>query len=348
LRELVDWDEREAELVSLLDKLSQSSQSDWDCVVPVSGGKDSTYQVIKMRELGLRVLCVSSRPCHLTPIGRRNLENLRQLDVDLIEVAPDADIRRRMNRIGLELVGDISWPEHVGIFTIPVKLACEFHIPLIVWGENSQNEYGGPSEAASNPHLDRRWLEEYGGLLGLRVSDIPRLLSVSEDRLGIYQYPSDEALQRASVTGIFLGHYFPWDGLTNAVIASAYGFEVWPTAVEGSMACYENLDNFQTGIHDYFKYLKFGFGRTTDIASTHVRRGRISREMALEIVRLRDGRYPAEYLGLPLVEVLKPLGMSQHEFDQIADSHTNVELFEVDESGALRRRRDGSPRLRME
>ena len=108
----------------------------------------------------------------LSEIGRRNIENIKRIGVDYIEVTTNPVVHRRINRLALRLVGDISWPEHVTIFTIPVRLAVQLEIPLIVWGENPQHEYGGPAGAAEDHTLTRRWLEEFGGLLGLRVSDV--------------------------------------------------------------------------------------------------------------------------------------------------------------------------------
>jgi len=248
-----------------------------------------------------------------------------------------------LNRIGLRYVGDISWPEHVGIFTIPVQAAVAYEVPLIVWGENSQNEYGGPASDAQNPTLDRAWLEEFGGLLGLRVLDVAGLDGLSERDLLPYFYPSDEDLARVGVTGVFLGHYIPWDGLTNAIVATAHGFRSLEHSVEGSMVSYENLDNYQTGIHDYFKYLKFGYGRATDIASLHVRRGRLSRSDALQIVRHNDGVFPWTYLDKPLAEILSHIGMSLDEFVELCDQFSNGDLFLNDSAGNLIRRADGSP-----
>ncbi len=101
-----------------------------------------------------------------------NIENLKHLGVDYVEMSPNPHIRVKLNKIGLKQVGDISWPEHLGIFTIPVRAAVQFNVPLIIWGENPQNEHGGPASAAENNVLNRKWLEEFGGLLGMRVSDL--------------------------------------------------------------------------------------------------------------------------------------------------------------------------------
>ena len=136
----LDWDARRVELDQILDRYRSSDSSRYDCIIPVSGGKDSTYQTLRMLELGMNPLCVTATTDKLTDIGRRNLDNVRELGVDHIEVSTNPLVRRRINHLALSLVGDISWPEHVAIFTIPVRLAVQMRVPLIVWGENSQNE----------------------------------------------------------------------------------------------------------------------------------------------------------------------------------------------------------------
>lgn len=340
-RKEIDWDRRKTELLEVLARHRRNG-SNWDCIVPVSGGKDSTYQVIRMLQLGLNPLCVTSHTCDLSDIGRANIENLKRLGVDHVEFSPNPLVRAKLNRIGLTEVGDISWPEHVGIFTIPVRAAVQFNVPLLVWGENSQNEYGGPAAAADNNVLTRRWLEEFGGLLGMRVSDLSETYGIEPRHLLPYQYPSDEELQRVGVTGLFLGHYLPWDGLSNALIAQANGFVTYDQPVEGSMVNYENLDNCQTGIHDYFKFLKFGFSRTTDIACLHVRRDRITRQDALEVVKARDGKFPWSYLGKPLEEILAPLDMSVDEFIKVCDRFTNKKIFKRDSAGNLIKDKHGN------
>jgi len=341
-RKEIDWHERRQELDDVLGRYRNKTGENWDCIIPVSGGKDSTFQVIKMLEFGMNPLCVTATTCDLTEVGKENIENIKKLGVDYVEMSPNPLIRAKLNKIGLEEVGDISWPEHIGIFTIPVRAAVQFRIPLIIWGENSQNEYGGPAAASNNNTLDRRWLEEFGGLLGLRVDDLIDQDGLSRRDLIPYFYPDDAELSNAGVTGLFLGHYIPWDGLSNALVATAYGFKVSENITLGSMVNYENLDNYQTAIHEYFKYLKFGFGRTSDHASLHIRRNRISRETGMEIVKRLDGKFPWEYLGKSLEDTLKPLNMTVEEFSNICDQFTNKKIFQKDSQGNLLRSKDGS------
>jgi N-acetyl sugar amidotransferase len=334
-RKEIDWESRKKDLTEILRRYASKNGSNWDCVIPVSGGKDSTYQVVRMLQFGMNPLCVTATTCDLSDIGRKNIENIKSLGVDYIEISPNKTIRRKLNRIGLTQVGDISWPEHCGIFTMPIRVAVQYKIPLIIWGENSQNEYGGPAADAKNNVLTRRWLEEFGGLLGLRLTDLIGLEGIEKRHLIAYSYPTDAELKEAGVTGIFLGYYIPWDGYQNALIAQAHGFTSLHTVVEGSIVNYENLDNYQTGIHDYFKFLKFGFGRATDLACLHLRRGRLTRKDAVEIVRKHDGKFPWTYLGKPLEEILRPLDLTVDEFIQICDRFTNKKLFITDANGNL-------------
>ncbi|MGQ0612331.1 MAG: N-acetyl sugar amidotransferase [Planctomycetaceae bacterium] len=343
-RAAIDWAARRDELLGVLERYRARNGSNYDCIVPVSGGKDSTFQVLRMLELGVNPLCVTATTDHLTEIGRRNIENLKSQGVDFVEVTTNPVVRRRINRLALTEVGDISWPEHVTIFTIPVRAAVQFGVPLLVWGENAQNEYGGPAAAAGNNVLTRRWLEEFGGLLGLRVTDLVGQQGIEARHLIPYTYPTDAELERVGVTGVFLGYYLPWDGYANALYAEAHGFATYGKTVEGSLVNYENLDNAQTGIHDYFKFLKFGFGRATDLACLHVRRGRLARADAIRLVRRHDGRFPRSYLGVPLEAILEPLGMGVEEFVRVCDRFTNKKLFVCDARGALVKDADGNLR----
>lgn len=330
-----DWDARSQELDTILDRYRRPDGSNYDCVIPVSGGKDSHYQVITMLEKGMNPLCVTATTCMLSEIGRANIESIKNLGVDYIEVSTNRHVRSRVNRLALKQVGDISWPEHLTIFTIPVRIAVQMNIPLIIWGENSQNEYGGPAADAENNVLTRRWLEEFGGLLGLRVTDLIGQEGIQPRDLVQYTYPTNQELEKVGVTGIFLGYYLPWDGYTNVLVAQGYGFQSHYKTIEGSVVNYENLDNIHTGIHDYFKFLKFAFGRGTDLACLHLRRGRLSRKQALDLVRRHDGKFPWTYLDYPIQDVLDEIDMSLDEFIAICDRYTNKKLFLCDSKGQL-------------
>ena len=343
----IDWDKRRAELLKILETYRRSDGY-WDCLIGVSGGKDSTFQVIKMLEFGMNPLCVTATTCDESELGRKNIENLKNLGVDHLQVSPNPLVRRKLNRLCLNEVGDIQWPEHVGIFTIPFKVASQYEVGLIIYGENPQNEFGGPDLAAKANVMDRRWMEEFGGLLGLRVSDLSETYKIPKKNLVPYEYPTLDELSKSRVSAIFLGQFLPWDGFENYKCASDSGFLPYSADIEGSIGNYENLDNYQQGIHDYFKYLKFGFGRATDIASLHIRRGRMTRDEGLRLVRERDGRFPWSYLGKTLEQILKPLEMSVDDFVAVCDRFTNRELFASDLEGNLIKDENGNLQKRKD
>lgn len=320
-RKSIDWDARATDFVNLVQSIKKPDRP-YDCIIPVSGGKDSHYQIIKALEYGLKPLAITAITDDLSQLGRSNLSNISRLGVDHIEVGTNQTVRREINNYTLRTIGDISWAEHVTIFTIPFREAIMRKISLIIWGENPQNEYGGPEQykVAMKP----TWLQEFGGLNGLRVTDLIEKGIASESEMFQYTMPSDIS----AITPIYLGHYFEWDGKLNAEIVKEYGFKTYHKEVEGTGVNYENLDNHQTGIHDYFKWLKFGFGRATDIACNHIRRGYFTREEGKEFVYLYDGKFPNTYLGKSLESILSNIDMSIGEFMAICDKFTNKAIFE--------------------
>ncbi len=332
-RKKINWVKREKELLKIIKYYKNKNNSNYDCIIPCSGGKDSTYQTLKILEYGMNPLCVTASTDMLSDIGRYNIENIKKLGVDYIEITTDPVLRRKINLFTLKNVGDISWAEHLTIFTIPVRVSINMKIPLIIWGENSQHENGGPENAVNKKFLDRRWLEEFGGLLGLRVSDFPELMKINKNKLLQYTYPSEDEIRNNGTKGIFLGYYLDWDGHLNAKIAKKYGFRDYGKPVEGSIVSYENLDNLQMRIHDYFKFLKFGYDRTTDWCCWQIRRGRIKRKEAIEIVKNKGGKYPSQYLGTKLISILKEINCTKNQFDKICDNFTNTKLFKCNSFG---------------
>jgi hypothetical protein len=232
------------------------------------------------------------------------------------------------------------WPNHIGIFTVPVIFAVKFNIPLIIWGENPQQEYGGPNlESIKNNVLNRKWLEEFGGLLGNRIQDMIGVDGITEKQLTPYFYPSDDEIEKVGVTGLFLGSYFFWDARKQLEIVKKHGFSVKEDGpVEGTYTNYENLDEKMHGLHDYLKYVKYGFGRTTDHACIDIRNNRLSREEGLKLVKLHEGRYPK----LSIDAFIEYSGLTKVQVDEILDSYTNPLLFLQDEFGTFLKDQDGN------
>jgi len=332
----IDWAKREEEFLQIV--AQNKKNSGYDVLIPVSGGKDSTYQAIKALELGLKPLCVCFEPTIATELGKRNLDNLQNLGIDLILVKKDPKTYKSMVVEGFKVLGDNEWPDHVGIFTVPVHFAVKFNIPLVLWGENSQFEYGGPASSTDNKYLNRRWLEEFGGLLGYRVEDMIGVDDITKKDLYLYEYPSDEEIESVGVTGVFLGYYFPWDTRRQTEKVIEQGFEVASRHIETTYTNFENLDCHSMTVHDYLKYVKYGFGRGTDHACLDIRNKDITREAGVRLANRYDGKYPHEAIK----EFCDYTELSKEEFDSIVDSFTNKKVFVTDKFGRFVKDIDGS------
>jgi len=332
----INWQEREQEFLTLVKKYKK--HPDYDCVIGVSGGKDSTFQVIKVLELGLKPLCVCFEPTIPTKIGRKNLNNLNNLGVDLIHIKGDPVVYKKLAKEAFIRTGDNEWQNHLGIFTVVPKFAVNFDIPLIIWGESPQIEYGGPASSKTRNVLDRQWLEEFGGLLGNRISDMIGVEGLTKRDLSLYTYSSDTDVHRVGVTGLFLGYYFKWDLRSVLKKSKEFGFTVADRAVETSYENFENLDCYSNHLHDYLKYVKYGFGRATDNACLDIRLGYISRKQGIRLVNKYDGRYPIKAVQ----KYLEYTGFTQQEFDEIVNSYTNKRIFERNNQGEFIRDIDHS------
>lgn len=321
-RPTIDWAAREVEFHELM---ANYRSHQYDCIVASSGGKDSHWQVLKMLELGYKPLVVTASTCMLTPIGRANIDNLARF-APTIEVTPNRTVRAKLNRLGLELVGDISWPEHATIFNTPWMIAAAMGIRTVIYGENPQEAYGGPDGSGDAKRMTRRWVTEFGGFLGLRAQDLIGQSGLTEADLQPYQPLSQSEVEEKGIHAIFLGSFFEWDSERNARVAKEHGMlQEKPCAANWWVA--ENLDNAMTGLHDHAMYRKYGYGRAAAQLSVDIRRGRVTRQQALEIVALCDGAVPHSYAGVYLDEVLERIEMTEDELFAVLDRFTNWELF---------------------
>ena len=337
----IDWDKRSEEFKAILDKYRSKDGSQYDCIIPVSGGKDSCYQAITMRDkYGMNPLCVTHTPCDLTPIGLKNLNFLRDQGFDLIQVSGNRKYYKELVRIGFFKLGDCCWPEHIGIFTAPVRVAVNYEIPLLIWGENSQFEYGGPATKKGNNFLDRNWLEQFQ-MSGHRLSDVVHD-GVELNSIRTLIYPSDEDVNRVCVTGLFLGYFEKWDSKRNVDLCCDLGWSKNPDGpVEGAYNDVENLDcKWIGGLHDYMKFIKYGYGRATDQICIEIRSGRMTRdEGIIALKESTEGQVPMKYVP----DFLEYLDITEQNFFENLDSFTNKMIFERNEdTGKLTKDTNGN------
>jgi len=265
----------------------------WDCIIPVSGGKDSHFITHTIKEMGMNPLLVCFVPNDQTELGRKNLDNLKKsYDCDCIEFYAKPSEYHRLQKKGLLELGDHAYPEHLGIFSIPFLIAERFNIKLIVWGENPTLEYGG------TPKKDDQFEE------GLFKSD----MALPND-------PVYNTIKSEHIKSIFLGDYIRWDARIQVDIVKQHGFTTHKGPMEWTFLDYENLDTKYVAIHDYFKYLKFGYGRATDQASIEIHHGRMTREEGLKLVEQYDKYLPEKYLD----EFLKEMNLTIDEFTALCE-----------------------------
>lgn len=338
----IDWEQRAKDFQEIVKHYKKpEGEIGYDCLIPVSGGKDSTYQAYFMKYVcGMNPLCVCFETTMVTELGQKNLDNISKMGIDAIHFKKNHEVYKKMVIESFIRVGDEMWPNHIGIFTIPVMFAVKMNIPLIIWGENPQQEYGGPNlDSVKNRVLNRKWLEEFGGLLGNRIQDMIGVRGITAKDLTPYFYPSDEDIERVGVTGIFLGHYFFWDARKQLEIVKQHGFSVKEDGpIEGTYTNYENLDEKLVGLHDYLKFVKYGFGRATDHACIDIRNKRMTREEAVAIVKKYDGKYP-HYAVNSFIEYS---GMNKEEIDVIIDSYTNPIIFKQNTDGTFAKDEEGN------
>lgn len=335
LKENVNWGQKRTDFQRIIEKYKNSEGSNYDCIIPVSGGRDSTYQTYAMKEMfGMNPLAVAFHPLDQTEIGRKNLDNLKKLNVDCIEFSTKPETYLKLAKFGLTELGDFQWPEHIGIYTVPVQIAVKYNVPLIVWGENPQLEYGMPTNIDEDTILDREWNEKNGGyfLDKIKPADMIKYGFDKRDLLP-YIYPTDEEIRKVGVTGIFLGSYIKWDIFKQLELVKDLGFTENVDPIEGTYQKFENLDVYFTVFHDYFKFLKFGFGRATDHASIEIRYGRITREKGIELVKNHEGKIPKKYL----TKFLEYAQIDEKEFHKICDDFTNKEIFLTNSDGSIKK-----------
>jgi N-acetyl sugar amidotransferase len=317
----IDWLARERAFHEVVQN-AKSRGTGYDCVIPVSGGKDSTWQVVKSLQYGLNPLAVTWKTPARTEIGAQNLANLVSLGVDHIDYQVNPNVERKFMLQAFERFGATAIPMHMTLFNIPLKIAVRFRIPLVVWGENSAFEYGASQDASRGFKLDSQWLKTFGVTQGTTAKDwiSPEL---SERELTPYFGPCDEELGKTGVLAVFLGYYFPWDPEESLRVAVEHGFRAREEGPKVGYWNYADIDDDFISIHHWLKWYKFGFTRTFDNLSVEIRNGRMTREQAVEVICSRGDETPSEDIEKFCLFV----GISKERFFEIAERFRNPAIW---------------------
>jgi N-acetyl sugar amidotransferase len=332
-KDRIDWDDRFEELKELVEEYRSKDGSNYDCVIPVSGGKDSHFQTYVVTQLlGLRPLLVTYHGNNYLPAGLRNLRNLRErFGVDHIFFSPSVPVLRKMNRLCFRMMGDMNWHAHCGIFTYPVQIAVQHRIPLMIWGEHGFMDLAGMYSHNDRIEMTAKYRLEHAQR-GYDWHDmIEESEGLTQQDLLWAKYPTDEQLAEVGVRGIYLANYVNWDANEQTdLMVREWGFEANPEPFERTYRRMSNLDDMhENGAHDYLKYVKFGYGRGTDHACKDIRAGKMTREEGIEMVRRYDHVKPMK----DLTRWLEYVGMSEEEFDATADTFRDPRVWVKDEQG---------------
>tara|TARA_Y100000588_G_scaffold390032_1_gene494361 strand:+ start:3595 stop:4737 length:1143 start_codon:yes stop_codon:yes gene_type:complete len=290
----IDWNSRGRQFDKLIAWAKRKANT-YDCIVPVSGGKDSWYQVEKAQKYGLKILCVTWKTPGRTDIGQQNLDGMiAKLGVDHIDFTINPDIERKFMVAAFEKKGATAIPMHMALFSIPMRLAVQSRIPLIIWGENPQLEYGGPKKDRLVTDLNQEWINKYGVTNGTKIEDWVGVNGLTNQDLTGYSLPSAGDLNLFQPKSIFLGSYFRWNSFENAKIAKDYGFKSEQADLKTGSWHFADIDCHFISLHHFLKWYKFGFLRSFDHLSIEIRYGLINRSEAIEKLETIGFQQPVE------------------------------------------------------
>jgi N-acetyl sugar amidotransferase len=334
----IDWNERGRWLKELLEEYRARAREEgriYDCIIPVSGGKDSHFQTYLMKEVyGMNPLLVTYNHIFNTKLGMRNLNNLvRQFNCDLIRFTSNPQSVRKISRYMLNKIGDVTWHYHAGIMTFPIQIAVKYRIPLMIWGEEGFSELTGMFNQDDMVEFTKKKRQEHD-MRGFEPEDLinkPDCDLTARD-LAPFFYPSDEEIEEIDLRGIYLSNFISWNAKKQTeMMIDKYDFETAQKR-ERTFNLYDKLEDIHAnGVHDYLKYLKFGYGRATDDASTEIRQRRMTREEGIDMVMKYDHIRPSDLdLYLNFVDI------TAEEFEAAIEHLRDISIWERASDGQWR------------
>jgi N-acetyl sugar amidotransferase len=327
----IDWEKREQELLSLLDKHRRDDGA-YDCIVPGSGGKDSAYQAHVLKyKYGMHPLTVTWPPILYTDIGWKNFRNWIEVGgFDNISFKQNGRAYRLLTRLAIENLLHPFQTFILGQKNLAPKIAIKYGIPLIFYGEN-ESEYGNPLADSASSLRDRSYytmrdLSEVS-LSGVSIPELIEKYDLSLNDLMTY-LPADHAeLERSEIEVHYLGYYLRWVPQEAYYYAVEHtGFEANPVRSEGTYSKYNSLDDKIDGFHYYTTFIKFGLGRATSDAAQEIRNKHLTREEGVALVKRFDGEFPERYFK----EVMEYIDMKPERFIELCDEFRSPHLWKKD------------------
>ncbi len=310
-----DFDVKEKKLKKIISSIQ--SKSEYDCIISVSGGKDSYYQTYYIKEkLKLNPLLVTYNGNNFSDEGWFNLMRMKEVfDCDHIIINPSVKVLKKLNKLAFIVMGDMNWHNHVGIYTTAPRLAVKLRIPIIFYGEHGYADLCGQFSDEDYPEMNYRERIEHHAR-GFDWNFFVGIDNITSKDMNCWKYPNDNEILELGLRQIYLGNYIPWESNNHLeMMIKKYGFKVSSKKFERTYRVGSNLDDIhENGIHDYLKYIKFGYGRCTDHASKDIRAGLINREDGIKLIKEMDHIKSSD-----LKRWLEYVEMSEEEFDRISD-----------------------------
>ena len=321
-KKTLDWTPRKKELAALLDNY-RSKAGGFDCIVPVSGGKDGSSIAYKLKHLhGMHPLTVTIRPALELAIGNENLTSFIHQGYNHIHVTPDVNVLKQVNKTGFIEKGFPYYGWLIGIFSAVIRVAVNFNIPLIFYGEDGEIEYGGSTETADRSLFDVEYMKRVYFEAG--YDKVFNALGLPEKDQYFYKFPSEKELSGKELYSTHWSYFEAWDPYNNYLVAKEHcGLKEKDSTNSGTFTNFAQNDQALYALHTYMMYLKLGFGRATQDAGIEVRRGAMTRDQAVELVRLYDNHYPEEFIG----QYLEYYQMTLEQFEAVLDKWANRSLF---------------------
>ncbi|HEY7639579.1 MAG TPA: N-acetyl sugar amidotransferase [Steroidobacteraceae bacterium] len=315
--EKIDWAANKAALDSLITEYR--GRYDYDCIVPFSGGKDSTWTLYYLvKEYGIKPLVVRFDHGFMRPNLEANVKRvMRKLGVDFLTFTPNWRIVQKLMLQSFLEKGDFCWHCHTGIFSYPMWIAIEKKVPLILWGEPS-SEYTAYFSYAQDEAVDEKRFNRYINL-GISAEDMFVRLGGTVDQRDLkpYSYPPLQQLRALDYRSVCLGSYIPWDVKRQAqIIERELGWQGDEVENVPPQYRYEKIECSMQGVRDYIKYIKRGYSRPSHLVALDVRNNRMKKEEGEHLIAEYEGRRP------PSLDLfLSFVGLTEQEFLDIAMSH---------------------------
>ncbi len=331
-KDVLDWNVRSKKLESILNQYKNNNGNNYDCIIPVSGGKDSYFIVHTVKyKYGMNPLLVSYNKHYNTDRGIRNLANLKTLmDCDLMMFTVDPAKVKKITRATIRRIGSIYWHCIAGQTVFPVQMAVKLKIPLIIWGAHQGVDQVGMYSHLDEVEMTRKYRKEHD-LMGLEAEDLINrdFDNITSNDIQAFCYPDDKEIERIGVRGIYLNNYIRWDSKAqHEQMINLYGYET--DYQTGTFDNYNDVDCFNySDVHDYIKYVKHGYGKVTDHVCREIRLKRMTRETGIDLVN-KYKLFSPKNLNL----FLNWLGIKENAFHYLIDQHRNDQIWKRNDNWA--------------